>query len=137
MIWRWALLVGWFAVAMASCGQVTATDVNGLVTRGPAVDAGSSGGEPDPDKTAPSADTRGGDGATPDDAASTTEAPPPAPDACPAPCSRCAEPLATLRVVECRPGCATCSDKSGQIPVDACWADGWLQCVHSCDQCGR
>lgn len=110
------------------CGQVTATDVNGLVTRGPAVqdagdvEAGSTDAEPDRDKTAP-ADTRAGDGATSVDAASTSDVFR----------SMCGDHLADLRVTECRPGCGTCVEKNG-IPVDACWADGF-QCVHSCDEC--
>jgi len=49
-------------------------------------------------------------------------------------CSRCAAPLADLHAVMCRPGCGSCNEGS-QLPVDACWADGWFQCVHTCDEC--
>jgi len=130
VIWRWALLVGWFLVGVAGCGQVTATDVNGLVTRGPAVDAS----PPDEANEGPTADaTTDGAGADARAEASAPDVGPP--NTCPDPCPRCFDPMATLRIVECRPGCGTCIEKNGQIPVDACWADGWFRCVHGCDEC--
>jgi len=137
---RWHFLLG-LAVAVlqtVGCGQVTATDVNGLVTRGPAVDAGrqDEGGAPD---GAADNNATGQDVGRPTDVdegehgtVSTPEASPPS---CPPPCSRCADPLANLHPIACRPGCGTCSEAAGQIPVDACWGDGWFHCVHSCDEC--